>query len=195
MSFRTFATQSTKDGRILNLALSRDPKNPVVSLRPSLTRAHREGSVVTVPLGIGSGRPLTVSVPGTKGPLDSKTYAWATAVELGRLLRETTPGAWRSPETDECSTPAYATDGGPDGRTAWLRREPHLWLTRPNVPFGSADGKFGVTTNGPRFGLFDASGKNGGWTGVQEKAAASGVPYAGATTIAGGRIALVRVLD
>jgi hypothetical protein len=538
-----------KDGRILNLALSRDPKNPVVSLRPSLTRAHREGSVVTVPLGIGSGRPLPVSVAGTKGPLDSKTYEWATAVELGRLLRETTPGAWRSPETDACSMPAYTTDGGhvvaivgrasnrvhgprkylldvdsrarqvtwmaldnwiataeqrdgvldwtlanqaaegmvlrarlatqtvevafldlglhaaggfnvqvgsiyeiarpvlvlpdgsvvlalndrtaldvrlerwrkdgtllwrrdhagrgpvvslrlradggialagpdgfwvaggddgalvgerqvrlenlgvlswtlapdgvvtagrhelvryplhgeptrivlqpaleerqsawqsadlatptqlatlddgsivlgdvqstshevkglhgpdetcvarlrrfdaqgrllwsqlagesktwnewfwhdsggsqdpvgigvfgivrtrfegcthmdgltvlptgavvatlignttglweigPDGRMAWLRREPHLWLTRPNVPFGLADGKFGVTTKGPRFGLFDASGKNGGWTGVQEKVAASGLPYAGATTIAGGRIALVRVLD
>jgi len=40
-----------------------------------------------------------------------------------------------------------------------------------------------------------ASGKNGGWTGVQEKVAASGLPYAGATTIASGRIALVRVLD
>jgi len=42
-----------KDGRILKLALLRDPKNPVVSLGSRLTRAHREGRVVTVRLMAG----------------------------------------------------------------------------------------------------------------------------------------------
>jgi hypothetical protein len=84
---------------------------------------------------------------------------------------------------------------GPDGRTAWLHRAPHLGDTRPTVPFGLAAGRFGITTRGPRLELFDASGKSTGWIGAPMKEAAKGVPYAGATGLAGGRIALVRVVE
>jgi hypothetical protein len=102
----------TRDGRILALPLGRDPENPVSSLATRLVHGRREGSMVTVPLGAGPGRPLPVSAPGGKGPLDRRRYERATAVELGRLLGETTAGAWRSTETYDCAVPAYATDNG-----------------------------------------------------------------------------------
>ena len=83
----------------------------------------------------------------------------------------------------------------PDGRTTWLRREPRLRQTRPTFPLGLPNGGFSVATKGPRLGVFDAGGRNRGWTGVPEKAAQNGTSYAGVTAVDGAHIAVVRVLE